>query len=482
MSQSAKTRIGIALSRFTSGWRECESPRRDLFFKPVNFLQCEGSPPLLALMVAIWLMRPDLQEAFEIEAPAGYREFLLWCFAHGLKEYRALRDALRRKEVSALYGLGSQSAAASPPVAGAVRAGGVNIIGHLFAYLGIGEDVRCAAAAFSAARVPHALIDAPAGADVSTGPHIFDAEVVNAPPYATNIFFMSGLETLRYFCEKGEDFWIGRWNLGVWPWELQDWPEALGFCLALVDEVWAISDFVRRGFELASLAPVVLMPPAVIVPPARFDRVSLGLPSDSFVFVTFFDGLSSYYRKNPEAAVLAFRNAFPATDRDVLLVIKAIRGQADLELWRRLLRHAQGDPRIKVIDEDWDRYRTTSLLARSDCLVSLHRSEGFGRSLAEAILLRKPLVATHWSGNLDFMNEGEQLLVESRLRKIEPGQYAWGEGQSWADPDLGAATMALREARCINYQATASAAFDPARVGARYRRRLEKIGALAPLA
>jgi glycosyltransferase involved in cell wall biosynthesis len=224
------------------------------------------------------------------------------------------------------------------------------------------------------------------------------------------------------------------------------------------------------------------MPPAVIVPAAHAQRPAFGLAPDAFVFVTFFDGLSSYDRKNPESAVQVFRAAFPLSDREPRLVVKSIRGQADPQRWRRLLRLAEGDPRIQFIDGDWTRERTLDLLASCDCLVSLHRSEGFGRSLAEAILLRKPLVATHWSGNLDFQAEGEQLLVESRLRRVEAGEYGWGEGQFWAEPDPGAATMALREAKRIRYQAPVSTIFDPARIGERYRSRLEKIGAIAPLA
>jgi glycosyltransferase involved in cell wall biosynthesis len=226
----------------------------------------------------------------------------------------------------------------------------------------------------------------------------------------------------------------------------------------------------------------VLAPPAVLAPAARADRAAFGLPGEAFVFVAFFDGLSSYARKNPESAVKAFRKAFAVSERTPRLVVKAIRGRADPERWRRLLRLAEGDSRILFIDEVWTRERTLSLLASCDCLVSLHRSEGFGRTLAEAILLRKPVVATHWSGNLDFLAEGEQLLVEGLLRRVEAGEYAWGEGQFWADPDPGAAAEALREAARIRTQAPASTAFDPARIGARYRSRLEKIGAIAPLA
>jgi glycosyltransferase involved in cell wall biosynthesis len=482
MTEQARTQIGKALSRFMRDARRRNRPGHEAFFEPVDFFRREGRPPLLAVMVAIWLLRPDLRQAFDLETAAGQDGLLLWCLTEGITHYRALPDALRRPDAAALYGWRARRTGAPAANFGEARDGGVNVLGHLFAHLGVGEDVRCADAALAACQAPHVLVEVSVGADIATGPHVFAAEIVDAPRYATNIFFTSALETLRFFCEKGEAWWIGRRTIGVWPWELPEWPEALEFCYALVDEIWAISDFVRRAFELASPAPVVLAPPAVLAPAARADRAAFGLPGEAFVFVAFFDGLSSYARKNPESAVKAFRTAFAVSERTPRLVVKAIRGRADPERWRRLLRLADGDSRILFIDEDWTRERTLALLASCDCLVSLHRSEGFGRTLAEAILLRKPVVATHWSGNLDFLAEGEQLLVEGLLRRVEAGEYAWGEGQFWADPDPGAAAEALREAARIRTQAPASMAFDPARIGARYRSRLEKIGAIAPLA
>jgi hypothetical protein len=94
-------------------------------------------------------------------------------------------------------------------------------------------------------------------------------------------------------------------------------------------------------------------------------------------------------------------------------------------------------------------------------------------------MLRKPVISTHWSGNVDFRNEGEQLLVEGPLRKVEPGQYPWGAGQVWMDPDVSAAAQAFRAAAEIRSLPPASSAFDPAKVGARYRLRLEKLGLIS---
>jgi hypothetical protein len=106
--------------------------------------------------------------------------------------------------VIALYGWRARGTGAPAANFGEARDGGVNVLGHLFAHLGVGEDVRCADAALAAAHAPHVLHEVSVGADIATGPHVFAAEIVDMPRYATNIFFTSALETLRFFCEKGE--------------------------------------------------------------------------------------------------------------------------------------------------------------------------------------------------------------------------------------------------------------------------------------
>jgi hypothetical protein len=258
---------------------------------------------------------------------------------------------------------------------------------------------------------------------------------------------------------------------------LPQWPEALEFFYLLADEIWAISAFVRGAFELRAPVPVVHMPSAVVAE-ARPDREAYGLPDGAFVFVCFFDGNSSFQRKNPGAAIAAFRRAFPVSDTSVRLVVKAMRAGATSQAWRELQASAGGDPRIAFVDEEWSREETLGLIASCDGLVSLHRAEGFGRPIAEAVLLRRPVVATKWSGNLDFCESGLQFLVEADMQPTPPGAYAWGEGQFWAEPDEAAAAEAVKQAVRFGAGAAppAGAVFAPATIGARYRARLEALG------
>jgi len=478
-NRAAPWRIGLVLSRQARDARRRGADPREILFQPVDALSAKS--PLLAVSVGIWLMRPDLQAAFDLEQAEGQTRFLAWQLDYGVNEYGALREAFARPDVRGLY-LKTPAEAPPPTPAPAVAvsvsgAGGVNLVGHLFARLGIGEDARCAAAALTAAAIPHVLLDAPVGADIGTEAHAFAAEIVAAPVHATNLLFMSAWETFRFFCVNGSSLWRGRTTVCVWPWELPQWPEPLEFCLLLADEIWAISSFVRNAFELRAPVPVVVMPPAVAASGSA-DRAAYGLPDDAFVFVCFFDGNSSFARKNPAAAIAAFRAAFPPPDFSVRLVVKAMRAGACAQAWRDLRASAGDDPRIAFVDEEWSRDEILGLIASCDCLVSLHRAEGFGRPIAEAILLRRPVVATRWSGNLDFRDEGRQFLVEAGLRPTPAGAYAWGDGQAWADPDPQAAAAALRAAFRSGAAPAAGSTFDAGAVGARYRARLEALGAL----
>jgi len=482
--ESSPWGIGLRLSRFARQARRAGASPRDVFFKPVDELSTDRFP-LLAVSVGIWLMRPDLQAVFNLEAAEDRARYLRWQVEYGVNEYAALREAFAREDVRGLF-LNTPPAAppepaASPPEPATPWTGGVNLVGHLHARLGIGEDARCAAAALTAAAIPHVLIDQPAGADIGTEPHAFSAPIVDSPVHGANLLFLSAWETFRYFCVHGSSLWRGRKTICVWPWELPQWPEPLEFCTLLADEIWAISAFVRDAFALRAPVPVVHMPSAVVAE-ATPDRATYGLPDGVFVFVCFFDGNSSFARKNPAGAIAAFRAAFPAPDDSVRLVVKAMRAGASEEAWRELQAGACDDPRIAFVDEEWSRDETLGLLASCDGLISLHRAEGFGRPIAEAVLLRRLVVATNWSGNTDFRESGLQLLVEPELRPAPAGAYAWGEGQFWAEPDLTAAASALREAVRLGPAAAPppGPTFDPRTVGARYRTRLEALGAIEP--
>jgi hypothetical protein len=296
---------------------------------------------------------------------------------------------------------------AAPPVS-ALRFG-VNLIGFAFGELGLGEDLRMAAQACDAAGVPFKVLN------IDPGKHLRQADRLLAShctddvaelPYAINLFCLTAADTQRVYAERGAALFDGRHNIGWWPWELPVWPQRWRGAFTLVDEVWAATRFTQTMFGQATDRPVTLMPlPVSVARLQPVSRPSLGLPSGCFLFLFVFDFNSYLARKNPLAVIAAFQRAFPVGDGSVGLVLKTMNGRADNDAWQQFVAVCAADPRITLLDRTLDREVVLGLVDACDAYVSLHRAEGFGRTLAEAMLLGKPVVGTDFSGNTDFLTQ-----------------------------------------------------------------------------
>lgn len=238
----------------------------------------------------------------------------------------------------------------------------------------------------------------------------------------------------------------GRRVIGFWAWELPvvaaDWAEGAKF----VHEIWGCSRFTAAAFE--PLAPgrvrAVPYPVAEMDLPAEGERADFGIPDGVFVVTTIFNLASSLVRKNPVGAIAAFKAAF-GEKRDYLLVLKLSHVEAYPEDVA-LIRAAIGDARnVVLLTETVSEARLRGLMRASDVVLSLHRAEGFGLIPATAMLLGRAVVATGWSGNMDFMTPEVSGLVPYRLVKAEDprGTYALA-GAEWAEPDVEAAAVELR--------------------------------------
>jgi glycosyltransferase involved in cell wall biosynthesis len=181
-----------------------------------------------------------------------------------------------------------------------------------------------------------------------------------------------------------------------------------------------------------------------------YPRSHYGLPEGKFLFLYIFDFNSSVARKNPMAAVKAFKQAFVLTDDSVGLVFKTMNTKANNPEWLAFLKECQMDRRIHVITETFDRPAVLGLINTCDAYVSLHRAEGFGRTMAEALLLGKPVVATNYSGNVDFIDAESDFLVDYKIINAMDYSYQWVDGadkQVWADVDINNAALQLENAR-----------------------------------
>jgi len=241
--------------------------------------------------------------------------------------------------------------------------------------------------------------------------------------------------------EKGAAVFEGYRNIGWWPWELAVFPKAWRpYAFELVDEVWASSHFLYDMYKEATAKPVKLVPLAVSVDRMKpYPRKHYGLPEKKFLFLYIFDFNSSVARKNPMATLHAFKQAFQPNDNTVGLVLKTMNTKPNNPEWQAFIKECQTDNRIQIITETLDRSEVLGLINACDAYVSLHRAEGFGRTLAEAMLLGKPVIATNYSGNVDFMQNELAYPVNFELVNLQKDSYQWVENEDspkWAEVNL----------------------------------------------
>lgn len=482
-------------------------------------------------------LRGDLREIFPHQADGSRPGFLQWLLANGVREYRALAedevfiDYLNGKDdetglkrlAATVYGASRELQAAFPQAHGlqayvewferegaeklklshflakpaehvprfSERPFGVNLIGYVYGQLGIGEDLRMAARALQAAEVPFTLIDFPPGKDIPQNDRSMAAYVAEEGEYAFNLFCMTALEHGRCYAERGKRPMRGRYNIGYWPWELSKWPKDWRDLTKLVDEVWVSTRHTYEALAPVADVPVLVMPMAVVLdeiasfPSRRAARRHFGLPADAKLFCFSFDLNSSIHRKNPAACVDAFLEAFPENEysrQRVGLVIKAHRPAKRHAAWEKLKALAARDGRIHIVEETLSRADLLALYGACDCFLSLHRAEGFGRGIAEALQLGLHVITTAYSGNIDFCVRPQADLVGYELVKVKKGQYPYHQGQVWAEADVRDAAQKMRAfvARPSGKLVVPEGGwpeFSSEEVGLRYRARLAGIRA-----
>lgn len=421
------------------------------------------------IMQWLWDELPHLHQRF---VGAAAPEFATWIKERGAIRWAVLADPR----------IGLAEGKRPPP--DPRRPFGVNLVGYPRARFGIGEDVRMAAQALTAAGVPFTIRDIAQGSQLGYEEGGLDNAISDNLPFRYTVFCTTGIDTVKAVHQIGRAAFEGQILVGFWPWELPEFPEAWRQAYKHVDEVWASTLYTRDAYLRSSPLPVRQMPMAVTThETAGLSRADFSLPEDRFLFVFAYDALSYSARKNPDACLAAFDRAFPRGDEPVGLVIKGIRAK-DSAAWVALEKRAKQDPRLFLIDSSLERGALLDLYRACNCFMSLHRAEGFGRNIAEAMALGLPVIVTAHSGNLDFTQWDTAALVPACLRTLAAGEYPYGTGQQWAEPDVAAAAKMMRRMlenepwrrgliaqgkRCIE------ALYSPHVVGQRWREALETI-------
>ena len=366
---------------------------------------------------------------------------------------------------------------------------GINLVGYVRAELGVGEAARSFARACDAAGIAFSVTDVgyqsqnlqrdDSIVSRATGKHFpIDLLYVNADQTSatTQQLQASGRQQPAY-------------TIGFWHWEQPELPPHLHAAFAHVDEVWVPSTFVQDAVAAVSPVPVFKVPHALdFWPSPGASRQQFGLPSGQMLVLVMYDFHSYQFRKNPQAAIAAFRLA-AKRNPELGLVIKTINSQHHPEAFAELQAEVRDLPQVTFINDFLTRQQTWDLQSCCDILLSLHRAEGFGLVPAEMMHLGKPVVATGWSANMDFMNVRNSMPVEYKLNPLAQDLGAYPAGPLWADADVEHAAWCLTQLASqpelvarLGRQAALDvrAQLSPRAVGRQIRQRLQMLGHWMP--
>ena len=367
--------------------------------------------------------------------------------------------------------------------------GGINLIGYLAAELGLGEAARSLARACVATNIPFSATDV---GFQSQNLQRDTRALAHAVPdhFSIDLMYVNADQTAataRYLKAQGRP--PARYRIGYWHWEQPQLPASVLGAFSHVDEVWVPSTFVHDAVAPFSPVPVVKIPHAIsFTPSTGASRSHFGLPANKLLALVMYDFHSYQYRKNPQAALAAFRQA-AAHRTDVALVIKTINGEHHLDAREALKESVRDMPQVVFIDEFFTRQQTWDLQACCDLLISLHRAEGFGLAPAEMMYLGKPVIATDWSANTDFMTAENSMPVRYRLEPLAHAIGVYPAGQLWAEADTDHAAWclgrllddpALRKELGAQASADIRRQLSPEAVGALVHQRLSLLGMWHP--
>jgi glycosyltransferase involved in cell wall biosynthesis len=447
--------------------------------------------------------RPDVVRAYPDLDGADGPGYVAWCWAFGREEIgipdRFMPPSPSRRALS-VSAVNRATIAETPSSALRRRATtgrgadglAVRLTGYLGHSLGLGAAARGYARALGAAGVPVSTVTVPlhhlalpVKLDPEYARHGFE-DLVHDGAHGFEIIAVNADELPAFVARLGDEYFEGP-RIGIWGWETNSIPQRWQKAFELVDEIWVYSRFMARNMGAVAPVPVVTMPPPVEGPGASVVPLRLGVP-DGFLFLFVFDYLSTIQRKNPVGLIEAFKQAF-APGEGPQLLIKTINGPLRPLAEEEVLWAGHGRPDVHVIDRSLSAEELGGLMAACDCYASLHRAEGFGLTMAEAMAMGKPVIGTRYSGNVDFMNDENSYLVDYTMGRVGGECEIYPADGEWAHPSIEHAAQLLRRVRDSPQEAKARGArakediarlLSPSATGESMRRRLERLAGGTP--
>lgn len=444
--------------------------------------------------------RPDVIRAYpDIDGPDG-AEYVAWCRAFGREEL-TIPERFMPQPPTSLPDEASSHMASKPerpedehesmlmPSQSACPA--VRVSGYLGHALGLGSAARGYAQALCAAGVPTSTatialdhMELPVELGDGYGRHAFE-DLVHEGRHGFELVAVNPDELPAFVDRVGDDYFHGP-RIGIWGWETNSIPARWDRAFTLVDEIWVYSRFMAENIGAVASVPVVALLPPVQAPSQPSEPLRLGVP-DGYLFLFAFDYLSTIQRKNPVGLIEAFKRAFAPGEGPQLLV-KTINGPLRALAEEAVLWAAHGRDDIHVVDCSLSGVERDGLMAACDCYVSLHRSEGFGLTMAEAMALGKPVIGTGYSGNVDFMDAENSYLVDYEIGLVGADCEIYPADGEWAEPSVEHAAELMRHVWEQPREAAARGAcarvdiahrLSPQATGAAMRTRLEELDSIA---
>lgn len=322
---------------------------------------------------------------------------------------------------------------------------GINLIGDIQAETGLGQSMRLLAQVLEKCEIPFTVkqIDSPGGLKLDD--NRWKDKISEELKYSVNLLHINPNIWAQTYNRLSNEILDHRYNIAYWLWELEDFPEEWSDCIKTVDEIWTPSEFVSKSIRSRTDKEVNTIPYAIELETDKlFGREHFGLPADKFLYLVMYDFKSISERKNPQAVIRAYKEAFEKENEETGLVIKINHLKDEREL-EQLKQEMKGYPNIYYIVDNLSRGEVESLIAAVDVLISLHRSEGFGLPLAEAMYLGTPVIATNWSANTEFMDTASACMVDYQLVQIQKNIGPYAKGNRWAEADVSQASAYMKK-------------------------------------